>query len=53
MKRLKNGLKMKLKVFSQKFVGMVGFPAISPNGIGLSEVAEHKTPLELQMFKLR
>lgn len=31
MKRLRNGLKMKLKVFSQKFVGMVGFPAISPN----------------------
>jgi len=33
---------MKLKVFSQKFVGMVGFPAISPNVIGLGEGGEYE-----------
>ena len=32
---------------------MVGFPAISPIGLQIGEVAEHKTSLELQMFKLR
>jgi hypothetical protein len=32
---------------------MVGFSAISPNGTRLGEVAEHKTSLELQMFKLK
>ena len=29
---------MKLKVFSQKFVCMVGSPAISPNGLGIGDV---------------
>jgi hypothetical protein len=27
--------------------------SITDNGFGLGEVAEHKTSLELQMFKLR
>ena len=29
------------------------FRSIVPNGSGLGEVAEHKTSLGLQMFKLR
>lgn len=29
---------MKLKVFSQKFVGMVGFPAISPNIVVFTKI---------------
>jgi hypothetical protein len=33
---------MRLKVFSQKFVGMVGFPAISPNGMGICAVRPSK-----------
>jgi len=33
---------MKLKVFSQKFVGMVGFPAISPNVMQIAEGGEYE-----------
>lgn len=40
---------MKLKVFSQKFVGMVGFPAISPNDLQTCEGKD----LEVQIFNLK
>jgi hypothetical protein len=39
---------LKVQKISQKFVGMVGFPAISPNGFTLDEEAD----LEAQTLSL-
>ena len=39
---------MKLKVFSQKFVGMVGFPAISPNVWCLAKAGINSTNVQIK-----
>jgi uncharacterized membrane protein len=46
-------VKLKIIIGVQIIIGAVLFVSITANGYRLGEVAEYKTSIELQMFKLR